>query len=773
MASSVKRIVLALALLVGAPAAAAGGDPPPRPRPAKITFDDRAKNRVVLTTPAYRLALAKRNGRVIELVDRAAGARVVVAANGCLWGAVPAHEDEYVGGCSYARVGDRRFSYRWDKRTATLTLGYRSLAERTLDALVVLQARRAWFDLRLTVRNRRMDVLGAVAFPADLMGDVGTVESGYAPTFLPGVRLNPSFFSRVGRNLYTYPSRWAFADYLALDAGGGHLSVSTVAPERPAPVELGFLHDQPAGACGGRSFCVVHRFQTWIPEGQTWTSPVVRVRVGATAESTIRAYRLDNGIDDYPSVASKLGPLLDTLARAPLVKADLPKLKPFRDWRPDLRRLPSPALVHPVAFQPRGHDENDPDFLPPDPAWGTNADFRAMIDTAHSLGLLVMPYLNVTWWDEQSPTVQGLPAPLRSQDVAVQNEAGEPWLEKFGENAGVVTSPHVPVVRERVAEVMEEWRTEMPVDCVFHDQLGARPWRRDFNPEAPNPLAYYDGWLELMAPYRDRCVMVEDGWDRLARDSVAFHGSMLMMQREHQYADRWWGEGTWEPYPLALWLLHDKVLLYQHDLFEGTMVVDPEVLTWNMAFGLVSAFSWNDRIDSLASPWLGLAGAMQQAVGPHYAGQPLTAYRVLSDRVTETAFGDLSVVANWNAEAGYTVDGHGVAPQGFLARTADDRLVAGAFAGTFYGGALSSGTHYLIVERGEAHVTVHQPLGGDTTLALDPPSAWRSGQPLRAVALGADGRPLGDAAVEVRDGRLVLQYAQMLGGRPVAGYRIG
>lgn len=688
--------------------------PKPRPRPATITFDDRAKDRVVVTTPAYRLTLAKRNGTLMELTDRKAQARLVWGQNGCLWGAVPAHHAAYVGGCSFSRTGQRRFSYRWDRASKALTLDYRDATDRPVDVTVVLRARPSYLDLRLTLENRRDSVLSAVVFPVDLLGDGGAVEAGYAPTFLPGVRLAPAFFSRIGNNLEKYPSRWAFADYLALDAAGGHMSLSSIARERLAPVELGFLHEPPPGVCSGRWFCTAHRFQTWIEEGDTWASPVVRLRVGGTAEQTILAYRRESGLDAYPSLATKLGPRLDTLAKAPLVKADLPKGKPFRDWGPDLRRLPSPSLVHPVAFQPRGHDENDPDFLPPDPQWGTTADFNAMVETAHSLGLLVMPYLNVSWWDEESPTVQALPPPLRPRDIAVQNEAGEPWLEKFAGGGGIVTSPHVPVVRDRVAQLMDEWRTEVPVDCVFHDQLGARPWRRDFNPAAPNPLAYYDGWLELMAPYHDRCVMVEDGWDRLARDFVAFHGSLLMMQREHRYADDKWGEGTWGPYPLALWLLHDKVLLYQHDLYEGTMAVDAEVLTWNMAFGLVSSYSWNALTNSLASPWLDLAGEMQRAVGPQYAGRPLTAYRTLADGVTESTFGDLSVVANWNAAGSFSLDGYGVAPQGFLARTSDGSVVAGAFQGTFDGVALSPGTHFLIRERDETGVWVREPLLGST-----------------------------------------------------------
>ena len=55
-------------------------------------------------------------------------------------------------------------------------------------------------------------------------------------------------------------------------------------------------------------------------------------------------------------------------------------LKPFRSWTQDLSRLPSPVLLHPVAFTAGGHDASDPDFLPPDPRWGSDADFRSMID---------------------------------------------------------------------------------------------------------------------------------------------------------------------------------------------------------------------------------------------------------------------------------------------------------------------------------------------------------------------------------------------------------
>jgi hypothetical protein len=760
-----------VALLAGAAAppgdaGAAGAAPKRFPG---ITFDERTSGRLVVTARAYRLTLSKRNGRILEVIDRASGAPVVKGTTGCLWGAESKGRPALKGGCSFTPRGVRRFSYRWNPASATLTLSYRDPALGS--AVVTLRARPVSFDLRLTIENRGA-VLSNVSVPEGLLGDVRAVKAGYASNVLPGVRLGPGFFTRVGDNLAVYPSRWAFADYLGLDAGGGHLSLYSVNSGPIHPLLLGFLRQPLPGRCSGPSFCIVHQFQTWIAAGQRWTSPVVRIRVGETVKQSILAYRRDNGIDAYPSVQRKLGARLETLARAPLIKADLAKLKPFRDWGPDLLRLPSPALLHPVAFQPGGHDQSDPDFLPPDPRWGTSADFTSTVEAAHSLGQLVMPYLNVSWWSDRSPTMQSLPPPLQSKDVAVLDEDGKPVLDVYGPHSGVVVSPSVQFVRKRVAQLMQEWRTEVPADCLFFDQLGARQWIRDFNLASPNPQAYSDGWLAVMAPYSDRCLMVEDGWDRLARDFTGFHGSMLMMAREHDLPDKRFGEENWEPYPLATWLFHDKVLLYQHDLYDGTMAEDSEVLTWNMAFGLISSYSWNDLTGSLQSPWLDLVGDLQRVLGPRYAGVPLRSYRSVAPEVTESTFGDLVVLANWDSRGGYAAGRSGIAPNGFLARTRDDRLLAGAFDDTFDGVALSEGTHYVIVERDDASVTVSQPLGADTNLAVEPPPSWSSGRTLQATAVAPDGNVVGAVDGELRDGRFVFRYLGELNEHPVAAYRV-
>ena len=657
---------------------AQGRQPPP------VRLDASKRNRLVLTTVAYRLSLSKDNGSLIELVDRRTGERLLRGQDGCTWAVTLSSSDGF-GACAYGRTGEHRFTWSWARAASRLTLRY---AGGRAAATVTLVARSDHADLRLTLEPRFERPIATVFFPGDLVGDTTTVGGVYTPTFLPGVRLLPSFFSAPRRNVERYPSRWAFADYLAADVGRSHVALYSVNPPPAAiaPVDVGVIHAAGPGHCSGSTYCLTHAFQTWLMPGATWSSPLVRLRVGGSVEQSIVAYRRENGIDGYPSLADKLGARLDVLSRAPLVKADLWKgLPPFADWGPSLRRLPSPALLHPVAFQPRGHDEDYPDFLPPDARWGTTAAFNGALDDARSLGHLVMPYLNVSWWDTQSPSVRTLPAPLRAVDIAMQTPSGQAVTEQFGEKDGYIMSPHAPFVRDRVARLFEEWGTHVPVECLFFDQIGARPWRRDFNPAAPSPIGYQDGWIASFERFRDRCLMTEDGWDRLADAFVGFHGGLLQMQREHRWPDERFGEGSWEPYPLALWLLHDKVLLYQHDLYEGTMTADPEALLFNVAFGMMLSYNWDVDARSLKSPWLGLVGEVQRVLGPATAGRAMTGYRRIAPEVTVTELEGYSVIANWSRTSPYEHDGYRIAPFGFLARDGGGRVLAAALGDTWAG----------------------------------------------------------------------------------------
>src|SRR5262249_28163621 len=158
----------------------------------------------------------------IQLVDQKTGTVLIPGTNGCEWGVSTAGDSTYVGGCAFTPTASSRFAYTWDAAGKTLTMTYTSGAdaERHVDAVVTLHAEVGHFDLRLTLTNRGSTVIQTANFPVDIYGKTATVDAGYAPNFLPGVRFGPGFFSHVGNSVLTYPGRWSFADYLALDISG-------------------------------------------------------------------------------------------------------------------------------------------------------------------------------------------------------------------------------------------------------------------------------------------------------------------------------------------------------------------------------------------------------------------------------------------------------------------------------------------------------------------------------------------------------------------------
>src|SRR3954451_1303273 len=766
------RLVLGVGVLVTfafvAPSTSvAHVDAQAKKRPPAIQFlQEPRRNRIRIVAPGYELALSNRNGSLLSLLSRPDHGRLLAGQNGCLWAARADGVSDYIGGCAYSRTGANRFSYRWNRATTTLTLTYAGdpSAPHRVTATAEIVAGRTSFDVRVTVENHWQRPLWSVVLPADLYAPNTAVTAGYAPNFLPGVRLGPGFFTGVHENVLTYPGRWGFADFLALDLANSHLALYSTTPEprRIRPTELGWFHGPPGAGCSGRVFCVTHSFNTWVADGATWTSPVVRVRIGDAVDQTLLDYRHDNGLDAYPSVAEKLGAKFSTYAQAPLIKADARKgLPPLAKWESELRRLPSPALLHPVRLPPGAFDATDPDFLPPDPAVGTTQDLHAMIDAAHALGLFVMPYLNVSWWNVNSPTVRDLLARGDATQFAALDNAGRPILEPYHDFSGYVVSPHAPAVRDRLAQLMNEWQSDAPSDCYFFDQIGARAWVRDFNPAAPDPLSYGDGWVTAMAPYSDRCLMVEDGWDRLAKSFSAFHGGLLVVQRETADQDYLYGAGNWQPFPIAPFLLHDKVLFFQHDLSELTMTRDDETLAWNMAFGYMLSYSWElaPDDDTLASPWLDVVGSYQHTLGPYVAGQPLQSYTYVTPRVTQTTFPNLTMTTNWNTTDAYTSNGYGIAPNGFLARSGAGAVVAGTFKRTFDGFALSAGTHHLLVAQTPSAIVVHQPLGTNTQVAVKLPPAWNATNAVSAAAYAPDGRALGSVAGHVEAGHFVFDCA--------------
>lgn len=742
-----------------------------------IYFDDSDPDIMLLgNSTHYEIGFRKSNGAIAYITDKSTSQHITLGSrHECLWGAVfpegTPGVDDYVGGGNYGSAWSNRFNYTWSASTHTLTFDYTPdpAASRQVTAQVVVTASEdPWFDMRLQLQSNWGYVLDYVLFPSDVVFIEDDIEEAVLP-ILPGIVLEPAFF---GQNIsYTancpgYPG--LFADYVSLSSTKGQIAVYSLYEQGPIrPFVIGFIHDDDYVS---DSTFYYHTFGARISDGDTWTTPWVRVRISQSVLETISAYRVDNGLDQFRSLPEKLGSRYTQTVQSPLYKADAVQLAiPFSQYPDLLSQVPSPGILHPVAYQPGGHDENYPDFLPPDSAWGTTADFAAMFQQAQALGLLVMPYTNPTWWDDESPTLQSLPPPLTITDVAVLNDQGTPVYEYYGPHGGYVVSPWAPFVQQRLDQLVGQMTEDVPSDVLFEDQIGARPWLFDHNPSSPYPMAYIEGWLEHTRTYSDTLLMTELGFDRLAETQVGFHGSVLLPER-FEYTPGWWGTDTWHPYPLAPLMVRDKVLFYQHDLAPETMTVDRATLTWNLAFGYMLSYDLGYG-GGLDNPWLELVGAFQKHVLACYAGEVMTNFTNLEDKVTQTSFETFTVVANWDETNSYDTGQHTLPPLGVLAMSADGTVTAGVFTG-YNGVPLSAGDHYLIEERRPSDIVIRQPLGADTSLTLKLLPGRGPNDPIGAWAYAATGQVITSVPVTVTAQDVTFVYQQQIGQQPIAYYKV-
>ncbi len=708
-----------------------------------IYFDDSSPNVMKLgNTSFYEIGLRMSNGSIAYLIDKSSGQSLTHGSRyEQLWGAVfPSAPVNYIGGASYHSTAKNKFSYQWNETAETLTLFYTpdsSTPQRVTAEVMITASPEAYFDLRLHLKNEWGYTLDYALFPSDLVFKEAEVETALLP-ILPGIVLESSFFSQGRSYGARYPGGGVFADYVFIQHRNGALALYSLYNDGPVPiVDFGYVHDDQFIA---QSTFLTHNFRIALAHGEEWTGPVVRMRVSESLPKTIAAFRDDNGLARFPSVAQKHGADFQRAAQSPLLKADFVQLAgppfnlpKFTAYDSLLAQLPSPALLHPVAFQPGGFDNNYPDFLPPNPDFGTKEELRALFQKAQALGMLAMPYINPTWWDDESPTLKNLPPPLMINDIAVLDKNGNLVYERYGPNGGYVVSPCAPFVQERVDRLLREMAEDLPSDFVFEDQIGARPVGSDF----AAPLTYMQGWLEHTRAHAAKRLATEQGYDRLLETGIAFHGSALLNDRRGEL-DQWWGAGNWRYYPLISLMAHDKVLLYQHDLAEETMTHDKATLIWNLAFGYMLSYDlFTGQMEAPA--WRELAAIFQKHVASRYAGESMTDYFNLEQEVTQSNFASVTVVTNWSASASYAIASHMLPPQGMVVTSNDGKLTAGIFT-RFNNADLSFGEHYLVVKESMQSdgIQVWQPGGFNTSLAITRPSLWAEPSAIHVYAVGQD-----------------------------------
>ncbi|MFQ6013855.1 MAG: hypothetical protein ACE5NP_00250 [Anaerolineae bacterium] len=751
-----------------------------------IYFDDSNPDVIVVGNQNYyELGLSKQHGAIAYIIDKTTGQRVMPGsqegtgpAGHLLWMVeftnVPDPADQFQFSAVYSPAGPNQFDYVWEDATNTLILQYTPdpMMSRQVEAMVTFEITEGpYFDMQLTIDNRWGYPLIMVNFPVELTFAANEIEEVLLPYLHPGIVLQSGFFTEGRSYRARYPGD-LHADYLVLQMQGGSLALYGLHPS--GPVRPAMLQISPHPEFTDTTV-LTRELPAWKADGELWRGSPVRVRVSGSFVEIIQAYRADNAVAAYPSVQQKLGDKFEAVARSPMgwIGAGMTVPQTFGSWPQLFAQLPGSTLIAPFW------DPIDPDFLPPDPQWGTTEDLRQAIEAAQEMGHLVMPISQAVWWNERSPTVQGfssLSPPLTITDVAVLDESGQPQRYCWGPDAcGFNVSPHPAYVKQRLDQYIQDMTQVLPSDLIYHDVIGAFPWEYDFNPSAPSPMDFSEGWLEHVRTYSDVHIVVESGYDRILEYAIGGMGTFIYFEGD-ELGKEWWGEGNWRSYAAEPLLMHDKSLHYRIWEWHPSKYD----LSVNLAFGYMDRFNicappMCPPEHRLPSPWVNVVTDFQAHVSSRYVGARMTGYDELPDNVTlstfETDDETISVLKNWDTTNTYTVDEYTLSSDGVFVTSSLDNLIAGIF--TAYNGVpLSEGDHFIIEQRNAEDIVVRHPMGPDTDITLDMLPNWSSSDPISVMAYDRDNRLIKTITPTISDSSITFPCNQRVNDTDVAFYQV-
>jgi hypothetical protein len=654
----------------------------------------------------------------------------------------------------------------WDASTSTLTLTYTG----TINVQVTITASgNASLKLQASVTNRTGANISGFEFPDSLKISESEVNNALLP-MMPGAQISSVFFKEGRTYVNEYPGVM-FADYLAINSTHGKITVYTQRWSILQPSLIGFEHLKDDAGFSK----ITHSYRTWVADTKTWFSPNVVINIGQDYPTTIQNYRIDNRIDEYKSLADKLGGAAQTYFASPMYKLDMAALKlKFADIQEAIiSKLNIPGMIHFVAFQTGGHDHNYPDFIPPNKKWGTTADFTDVVNLIHDRGGLVVPYTNFSWWDNDGPTLAKLPAdtPLNTL-INIKDSHGLPGFETSGPNSGFVMNIHNTFVQDKITAQHNAFLNDLGVDSIFEDQWGARSAPYDYNPsglDVDDPsTSYFEGVLGHYRDHNNSNLMTEVGVDVLADNGVGFMGTNYLWD---MLGYRGATAGVTTYYPMAAMLLRDKVLLYQHDLAAETWTKNKDMLRWNLSqgYGLSNAF-FDSNIPgiNMDNPWLNLIGVFQKYALSNYVDQLATAYDDLGNNVTRTTFSTYTVYSNWDTSKSYDVNGNTLPAGGVVTQANDGLVTAGVFT-AHNGKPLSEGEHYIVEVRSPTEIKIFQTVGADTDIRIHKDSSWSN---ITVTAYSYDGRSLGTVTAVMDADNVEFNYVNTINGTPVGYFQI-
>jgi hypothetical protein len=700
----------------------------------------------------YQIAFDKGNGGIAWIIDKATNGKVTYGdRNGLLW-------YSRAGGSATERVESKScpMTYAWQAASGTLTFSYTGALK--VDVKVTVSDAE-WIELSAQATNTRAAVIDTFSLPADLLLGVDEVKDAFYPRS-PGVTLSKAFFTARKSFAQTYPGH-IFADFLAVRTTNGSLALYSKGKD--TNLEMAVLGYQDPGS--GLHTTMQHKFACRVAPGQTRSFPPVAIRIGESYIASGIAYRTDNGIDKFPSLSEKLGAKKDRFFGAAAYKWNMPAANlSFAQAKAGIiDKLPLPGMLVPATFQNGKHDQMYPDFLPPNPLWGTTDQMKDMVTYAHQKGSLVYPYVNFSWWDLGSPTLKNLPAGTTLAAITSHPET-------YNGTQGVTIVPDHPFILKRTMQERDLLCGNVGLDGLLEDQWGVH---------AMPSTAHFNGVQTNLAAGKAYNLGTECGIDVQAKYLAVFFGSML------DWDARWPAVVT--PYlfyfPMEGVILRDKSLLYQHGLSQIGWTHSKAMVRWNLAYGFQlssSVFLYPDSPTSPApegfpesglhiedNPWLKVAAVFQKHVLSRYADELVTNFESLGNGIHKTTFRTFSSYSSWDNQP-YAVNGHTISANGAASMAANGSAIAGVFT-TFNNVALSAGDHYIAMVRDSNSIRFFHPKGAATPVTLALPAEWKT-YTLKSYSLGD--APLGDVQFAKSGQNITFTAAENLNNGPGGYYRL-
>lgn len=486
-----------------------------------------------------------------------------------------------------------------------------------------------------------------------------------------------------------------FADFFQVETTNGHASIYGVQPLSTDPwagetnEAAIFVPGRLIWGADTNGGWLQRSFATYVETNQTWTSPAVRMSFGLTAEEALDDYGAANAFTR--DLDGKMTPdILSRFRQSVMIhfKGDATQMTARLD------DLPAPALLHFEEYLQGGFDKEYPDHLnpaddppSPNPVFGTPAEFTNFLGEARARGHLTMPYTNPTFWgvDPKGPTWDA----LGNDDPLLRNLDGSINFEAYFGEGGFTVTPWHPEVQAANRNTRGQFITNYPVDLLFQDQLGARTWQYDINPESPTPYAYLDGLLNIAREDSASIPLsTENGYDRLINSEAQFAGLAWGLAPTtnapfwRRYLRERYAPSTWEIFPLAQRLAHDKVGFIYNNL--DAAVHNHEVMAWTLGlgYGMTDVLFVEELDDNELVQWLYWIDRIQKSVVSRYVGKGVVAFDhhwgtdpVNPDNgVIAAQYGPVSVVGNLGPDA-FATNGWTLPGRGYVAT--DTGLVAG------------------------------------------------------------------------------------------------